>query len=550
MSIKSALLFCAALFSSFTLADEYRQFNVMAINDIYNIEGIDAGKSGSMARLRSLRKQLSRPGESVLLLHAGDFLFPSSMSSQYKGEQMIDLMNGLDGDFDGFDEHFFVVFGNHEFDKRRMKDAPVLAKRIEQSGFYWLGTNITLDKAATTAQKDFQKSLIKQKILEISGVKVGIFGITTDIAIPEYAEIDNHYVAIAKANVAELRAKGAEVVIAVTHLPMPEDEALIKALGEQGPDAIFGGHEHARQYFCQKQRCVYKADADARSATIATVGVDGDGKVDISYRFSLIDETTIASDSQVKARTDQWLDRYQREYCAANKQDAGCLSAVIGRTEVKLVAEELEIRRFETNLGAFAADQMIAAFDQVKLPGDKKVQVALLNAGSLRLNQNIPTGTDLNVWYLNGIFQYPVKLRVIEISGKQLRQAVKHSITGWTGNGKFLQISGFAFRHDTANERATDLSLIDRQGKLTPVKDDDTIVAVVNSYIADPNASDQDGYTMLNLDNELVYGELIELKDKVRAFIEQQWRQGKAINPQAPGRVCNSQRPHEKCVLD
>ena len=41
---------------------------------------------------------------------------------------MINMMNGLDGDL-AFDERLFVVFGNHEFDKGKMKYASILANR-------------------------------------------------------------------------------------------------------------------------------------------------------------------------------------------------------------------------------------------------------------------------------------------------------------------------------------------------------------------------------------------------------------------------------------
>lgn len=556
MFIKALLAMVAVLFTTVSVGHEQlaangeRQFKVLAVNDIYNIEGIDAGHSGGMARLRSLRRQLSENGESVLLLHAGDFLFPSSMSSQYKGAQMVDLMNGLDGDFNAFDERFFVVFGNHEFDKGRMKYAPMLADRIEQSGFYWLGTNIKFDKAMSKPSRAFEKALINNKLIEINGIKVGIYGITTDISVPEYASIDADYVAVSKRNIRALKAKGAEVILAVTHLSVPQDLALIKALGDEAPDAVFGGHEHARQYACVAQRCVYKADADIRSATVATVTLAKSGEVGVEHFYSIINESTIKADAEVAGRTTDWVNRYQKEYCKSHQQKDGCLLQVLGKTKVDLIAEELEIRRFETNLGSFIADQMLSAFEQVKIPGDRKVQVGLINAGSLRLNQNIPAGTELNEWYLNGIFQYPVGLRLVEITGKQLKQAVSHSVNGWTGNGKFLQVSGVAFRQNTQDESFTDLSLVDSTGKVTPVGDDDKILAAISNYITNPKAGDQDGYTMFNLESEVKYGEIIELKDVVKQVIENQWQQGNAISPTLQGRICNSQRPQLKCMLD
>ncbi|WDE08060.1 bifunctional metallophosphatase/5'-nucleotidase [Thalassomonas viridans] len=533
---------------------EKREFTILAVNDIYNIEGTDAGKSGGMARLRTLREQLSTGNENVLLLHAGDFLFPSSMSSQYKGEQMIDLMNQLDGENSGFDERFYVTFGNHEFDKSTKKYGSMLAKRIEESDFYWLGSNVVLNESATSPALGFNKSLIKNDLITINGVKVGLFSVTTDMAIPEYAAIDNNYLTVARENIKALKEQGAEVIIALTHLRISEDAELLKQLGENGPDVIFGGHEHNRQHICvaisnKAKPCVIKADADLRSATVAKVTVSSQGAVNISHRYSIVDDSTIAADETVAKRTEGWIKRYEKEYCDKHQQEESCLLKVIGKTDVDLIAEELEIRRYETNLGAAVADIMVSAFDDIPL--DRKVQIGLINSGSLRLNQNIPAGSELNNWYINGIFQYPVSVRLIELSGKQLRQAISHSIEDWTGNGWWLQSSGLAFRHDVKNGSFSDLSLIDDAGNITLVKDDDVIVAAVSDYIADPRNGDQDGYTMFNLDREIVYGkELIDLKTTVTNVIKGKWAKGEAISPALPGRVCSSDRISLPCVLD
>src|SRR6185295_477710 len=90
---------------------------LLAINDVYRIEGVDGGTIGSISRVRSLRQRLEREHPDLLMLHAGDLLFPSLLSRTFNGEQMIDVLNDLDGDPAGFDERMFAVFGNHEFDK-------------------------------------------------------------------------------------------------------------------------------------------------------------------------------------------------------------------------------------------------------------------------------------------------------------------------------------------------------------------------------------------------------------------------------------------------
>ena len=53
--------------------------------------------------------------------------------------------------------------------------------------------------------------------MQINGIKIGIFGVTTNVQVPEYAKIDGDYVSVAKTHTALLREQGAEVVIALTH---------------------------------------------------------------------------------------------------------------------------------------------------------------------------------------------------------------------------------------------------------------------------------------------------------------------------------------------
>ncbi len=527
-----------------------REFTVLSVNDIYNIEGVDGQTTGGLARLRTLRDQLDSPDNPILLLLAGDFLFPSSLSGEYQGEQMVDILNLLDGAEGKYDEHMFVTFGNHEFDKKPMKYAPMIRDRIQQSEFSWLGTNIDFKPYNGKSLIKWKKPLYKNKVLEIKGIKVGLFSITTNMAIPEYAAISTKFSEIAREQTRDLKKQGAEVVIALTHLKLSQDKALLNALGDDGPDILFGGHEHNRLHACVNGRCVVKADADARSAAIAKISVDDSGRVDSKFFYTVIDESTVVADKSVKQRAEKWLARYQNEYCQENSLPQGCLKTVIGKTSVDLIGEELEIRRYETNLGAYIADQMVYAFDDMDLPGGKKPQIALINSGTLRINQNIPAGSDINKWYLNAILQYPVSLKLITISGDQLRRAVNHSIEDWTGNGWWLQVSGLTYRHNVELGEASDLQLIDRQGNLQPVKADDQILAVVGDFIADPAKGNQDGYTMLNLNNEVKYGKELDLQDVVTKAISAQWQQGNAISPALPGRVCSSDRSNLPCVQD
>ena len=130
-----------------------RVATILAVNDIYRIDGVGAEEIGGLHRLRTLRKDIEKKSGNVLLLHAGDFLSPSLESRVFKGEQMIDAMNNLDGDPNKFDARMFVAFGNHEFDDSNCLSAPAsLNARIDESQFTWLNAN--LDFANCASMKD------------------------------------------------------------------------------------------------------------------------------------------------------------------------------------------------------------------------------------------------------------------------------------------------------------------------------------------------------------------------------------------------------------
>ena len=119
-----------------------KSFKILGINDVYRSEGLDKGTLGGLARVRTLRNQLIANNQQVLFLHAGDFLQPSFSSRINEGKAMIAIMNTLNGVNQEFDNDMVVTFGNHEFDKSKIKHMPRLQQRIDESQFTWLDSNI------------------------------------------------------------------------------------------------------------------------------------------------------------------------------------------------------------------------------------------------------------------------------------------------------------------------------------------------------------------------------------------------------------------------
>jgi 2',3'-cyclic-nucleotide 2'-phosphodiesterase (5'-nucleotidase family) len=513
-----------------------RRFVILAINDVYRIEGVDAGQRGGLARVRSLRTELEQQYPDLLLLHAGDFLFPSFLSRQFEGAQMIDVLNLLDGSPEAFDERMLVTFGNHEFDRHASQDAVLLHSRIKASQFRWLGSNIEFASGDDGRLLVDTDNLVNSVLLESGGVRVGVFSLTTDLQASAYVAAFGEPETIARHMTAQLRRQGAEVVVALTHLRMSQDAALLRHLGPEGPDLIIGGHEHNKQVRQVLGRWVIKADADARTAAVIHVFPTPGAPLQITYMFRALEAADPPPDPQVHTRVTEWLGRHDRDYCEhVLKREPGCLQTLLSRTQVPLIGEELAIRQYETNLGNWIADQARAAFSTYG------VQVAFINAGSLRLNQNLPAGTSLTLRHVEEIFAYPMPLKLLRIPGRVLQQVVSHAVEDWTGNGWWLQISGFAYRHnpDTEPPTADRLTLLTLQGP-RPIDPDEELLVVTNEFLVNP-AQGQDGYTMLTPEHRVPYdGETMDLQQLVVKALQTSGVEG--IAPQVEGRICNIQR--------
>ena len=497
-----------------------RGFTILAVNDVYRIGGADEGATGGIPRIRTLRSRLEAQGE-VLFLHGGDFLFPSLLSRRFDGRQMVDLMNLLDGSSPGFDDRMFVTVGNHETEKTSREDVALLRSRIEESEFGWLVANLEFEEDGAGHPLVEEPNLQPSALLELGGVTVGVFGVTTVMTEAEYIRAVGDPVAAGTEATTRLRAAGAEVVVGLTHLNRSVDARL--AAAPNGPDLIIGGHDHDASHELVAGRWILKADAEARTATVARVELARDGSVRVRPELVPLDGS-IPPDETAQARVQQWEDDFARQFCPT----PGCLDERLGLTNVPLHGEELRIRGRETNLGNWVADMALGSFAQ------QGAQIAFLNAGGLRLNQDLPAGTVLTRRHVEELFAYPSPLRLLRIDGATLQRVASHAVEHWPGVGWWLQISGFAFRHDPTTGTISDLSWPD--GRC--IAPDDSILAVTVDYLVNPER-DQDGYTMLSPQHVVAEGR--DLKEVVIERLRDHGDEG--IRPVREGRICQDDTP-------
>ncbi|WP_322277471.1 bifunctional UDP-sugar hydrolase/5'-nucleotidase [Methylicorpusculum sp.] len=417
-----------------TLDQPEAHFSILQINDTYKIEGLENGSIGGFARLRTLRKQLEDAGDQVLLLHGGDILFPSVMSKYLKGDGMIKILNLMDGHESDFDDRMIVVFGNHEFDD---PDPGVLLGRIAQSDFAWISSNVRYRSSGKSSGSPFSERLSNAHevlIKDINGLKVGLFGITLDSQQPPYVSFDYDLEVrrkvISKA-IADLKAKGAIVIIALTHQTLDQDQWLAHEYPEI--NLIIGGHEH---FYIEQQvgkTWITKADADIQSAVLHDVRVLTDGSVETRHRKIEV-SSKLEKDARVDAEVSKQLTRLTEELSNKNK----VLNQVLGYTRYLLEGVEPAVRGRETALGNFLTDV---------IREHMKTDIAFTNGGGIRMNDNIPPGP-ITVYDMEGLFYYDNGLVSFELSGAQLMEVLKNSVSkSHLGDGRFLQVSGLRFKY-------------------------------------------------------------------------------------------------------
>ncbi|HUP63189.1 MAG TPA: bifunctional UDP-sugar hydrolase/5'-nucleotidase [Thermoanaerobaculia bacterium] len=407
------LLACATL-----PPQQSARFKILQINDVYKIEGLEGGNTGGLARLRTLRTHLESDGTPVLVLHAGDALYPSVMSKYLDARPMVDVMNLLDGDAAAFDERLIVTFGNHEFDK---SDPAILLGRLDESAFAWVATNTLYCNPA--CDQTFPK--VKETMLvDAGGTRIGLFGLLYPLQT-KYAK-STDLAAAARTAVDSLRRQGARVVIAITHQDMPADVTLVQQV--PGIDLVIGGHDHLFMQQRVGTTWIAKADADARSAIVYDITVPPSGPIQTApLRVTL--DTTIVKDRAVDTAVQSWLDTL------ATKLGG---NETLGTTANILEGVEPAVRGRETSLGNLLADVMRAQM---------QTDVAFLGGGSIRINDNIPPGP-ITKYDMEGVFYYSMKTNAFPITGQQLLDVLRNSVSRVdAGDGRFLQVSGFRFRY-------------------------------------------------------------------------------------------------------
>ncbi|KAI4092297.1 MAG: hypothetical protein LQ344_003541 [Seirophora lacunosa] len=421
------------------------ELRLLHFNDVYHIECGSAEPVGGIARFQTVRNFYAGDARfqgqpELVKLFSGDAFNPSLESSVTKGAHMVPVLNGIMG---GKGRGVACV-GNHDLDFGVLQFRHLRARCT----FPWLLANV-LDPALgeNVALANCEKTLI----LETSnGIKIGLIGLAerewldTINALPPNL-IYKSASETAKALIPDLRAQGAEIIIALTHAREPSDIKLAEKTPPGLIDIILGGHDHFYNHQILNGTHILRSGTDfkqlsyieasrslPRTSSSSVSQQQQQQKPHWSFHITRHDITrAIPSDPPTLHLVDRQTSQLKRH-----------LETPIGYTHTPLDARFTTVRARESNLGNFVCDLM---------RHHHGADCALMAGGTIRGDQVYGPGL-LRLRDIMNCFPFEDPVVVLRVSGAALLRALENSVALVPAlEGRYCQVSGIRFAYSPSS---------------------------------------------------------------------------------------------------
>lgn len=233
----------------------------------------------------------------------------------------------------------------------------------------------------------------------------------------------------AKELVPELRAKGAQIIIALTHAREPSDIKLAEKTPPGLIDLVLGGHDHFYAHQIINETHVLRSGTDFKQLSYIEARRKANGQP--GWDFDIIRRDITRAVPEDKA-TVQLVDKLTSSLRYK-------LEKPVGYTAVPLDGRFTTVRTKESNLGNFVCDLMRHYYD---------ADCALMAAGTIRGDQIYPPGVLLLKDILN-CFPFEDPVVVLRINGKAILKALENSVLLVPAlEGRFPQVSNIQFAYN------------------------------------------------------------------------------------------------------
>jgi 2',3'-cyclic-nucleotide 2'-phosphodiesterase (5'-nucleotidase family) len=438
----------------------------LMVNDI---DTIDKEKvRGGFARLAAVARAEKARDPETIYVHAGDMISPSLMSAFDKGANTVDVLNLMPPDV--------FVPGNHEYDfgpdvfRQRMGELKVGAR---------LAANLREADGAKVAGFD------DWKLVEVKGVKIGIFGMTASDAYEKSSPGTLKITDTVKASfeaARELRGQGADLIVGVVHAARHIDNTLYNS----GVfDLILTGDDHDLMVQYNGKTAIVESSENARFVTAVDLAVDvqtRDGKrvANWSPNFRIIDTATVTPDPVTEVKAEEYRKQLSRE-----------LDVEIGKIEIAdLDSRRATVRAREAAIGNLVADAARWA---------TKADVAIINGGGIRANKLYTKGAPITRRDVLSELPFGNRDVLIEVTGERIVQALENGVSMVeTEQGRFPQVSGLSFEYEPAKPAGSRIAWVKVGGQ--PIDPKKIYRLATNDFMA----SGGDGYRMLRNAKQLL----------------------------------------------
>eukprot|EP00884_Botryococcus_braunii_P019382 jgi/Botrbrau1/6127/Bobra.331_2s0022.1 len=393
---------------------------ILHFNDVYNIEERATEPIGGAARFAQKIKEFA--SKKPLVCFSGDAYNPSILSILTKGKQMVEVLNAI-----GIN---VACIGNHDFDY----GVENMMEMCGQCSFPWLMANV-LD--ASTGE--MLGGLPATAVIEWEGTKIGFMGIVEEEWIQTLPSVHQDDVIFLDAFetgrklAAQLREEGAEVVVALTHMRLPND--LLFAASVEDVDLVLGGHDH--DYVVEE---VPRASGNGHCLLVKS-GTDFRDLTEIRMRLGKKGERPkptawvhhkITGDVSPDGEVAAIVDKYAQVMGAQLDQE-------VGYSAVELDGRFSTVRTKESNLGNFVMDVFREAV---------KADIVIMNSGSLR-SDTVHAPGPIKARDILNILPMMDSTVLLEVTGATILNALENGVSQYPKlEGRFPQVSGIKFQFD------------------------------------------------------------------------------------------------------
>ncbi|KAK3338724.1 hypothetical protein B0H65DRAFT_474530 [Neurospora tetraspora] len=369
--------------------------------------------------------------------------------------------------------------GNHDLDFGVLQFQHLTSK----CAFPWLlanvldpalGENVPIGNAGRT-----------HMITTSNGLKIGLLGLgerewlETINALPPNL-IYRSATEVAKELVPQLRAQGADLIVALTHMREPNDHKLARQM-EGEIDIILGGHDHFYAHSLINGTHVLRSGSDFKNLSYlevrrpASPPQPGQPKWDVD-----IWRRDIYSSIPRDPATDQLVHKLTSKLKKS-------LEKPIGFSAAPLDARFTTVRLRESNIGNFVCDIMRLHYH---------ADIAIMAAGTIRGDQIYPPGP-IRVKDVTDCFPFEDPVVVIKVKGQAVWEALENGVSLYPAlEGRFPQVSNIKFIFNPSLPSGQRVTNVEVGGE--PIDLEKTYTMSTRGYMA----RGKDGYTSLLVKSE------------------------------------------------